>query len=140
MTLDPFFRQLRLASVFGGVFILILMGLATADTGKAPGTDEARIHQVAQRLQLSQDQKQPFQRTMLAFRSSVLETLDKHGVDPDVGQRPSLTVMFRLRSDMKRNRAQLENRLETFLTRQQMQEFSKIQEERRRAGFPGRNQ
>ena len=120
-----------------GVLFFMLSGLAAADTGKTPGADGARIAEVAQRLKLSEDQKQPFQRTMLAFRSSVLETLDRHGVDPEAGQRPSLTVMFRLRSDMKRNKAQMEQRLATFLTPQQMQEFSRIQEERRQAVFPG---
>lgn len=138
MTLDPFFRQLRLASVFAGLLILVPVGLAAADTGKAPTANDARIQEVAQRLQLSEDQKQPFRQSMETFRSSVLATLDKHGVDPDTGQRPSLAVMFRLRSDMKRNRAELEDRLTTFLTPQQMREFGRIQEERRAAGFAGR--
>lgn len=138
MNLDPFFRQLRLAAIVGSVLTLVPVGLAAADPGKGP--DTARIEQVAERLQLSEGQKQPFRETMLAFRSNVLATLDRHGVDPDAGQRPSLAVMFRLRSDMKRNRAELEDRLATILTPEQMRKFSRIQEERRAAGFPGLKQ
>lgn len=137
MVPEPYFRQLGIASFIAALLVLVLVGPAAADAKKAPGPDETRLQQVAQRLQLSQDQKQPFLQTMQDFRSTMLATLDRHGVDPQAGKRPSLAVMFRLRSDMKRNNAKLQENLATILTPQQMREFAKIQDERRAAGFPG---
>ncbi|MCP4997529.1 MAG: hypothetical protein GY933_01960 [Hyphomicrobiales bacterium] len=135
-------RNLRISTVrlicLGGFYLLLLLIYATAaqaQTSKTldlkSGTQQVEI--LAARLQLNEEQRVAIRPIMKEFMTSTRAVLEKHGVDPQSGEQPSLTVLFALRGDMQKYRKQMEEQLYSVLSPEQMSTFRQFQDEQREA-------
>ncbi len=119
----PLFRALAAGGAL--VFSLIVMsGPAAAQMPR----DRTEIHQMAAQLRLSDQQQQAFIRIVDDFQMSMEAALEKYGVDPAVS-RPPPTVRFALRSDLRRNLAQMDTELAAILSAEQLRAFQEIRRE-----------
>ena len=134
-------RRLRISTVrmicLGAFYLFVLLVYAVsaqAQTQKdpAPGVNAQQIKEMATRLQLTDEQRQAIRPILRDQAQATRTILDKHGIDPQSGDRPSLPVLFALRRDMNQSRKVLEERLAAILNPEQMKEFRKITEERRK--------
>ena len=134
-------RRLRISTVrmicLGAFYLFVLLVYAVsaqAETQKfsALGANAEQIEAMATRLQLTAEQRQAIQPVLKDHAQATRAILDKHGIDPQSGTRPSLSVLFALRRDMKQSRKVLEERLAAILNPDQMKQFRQISDERRK--------
>lgn len=134
-------RRLRISTVrmicLGAFYLFVLLvyaASAQAETQKSPalGANAEQIEAMATRLQLTDEQRQAIRPILKDHAQATRTILDKHGIDPQSGKRPSLTVLLALRSDMNESRKVLEERLAAILNPDQMKEFRQISDERRK--------
>ena len=125
---------LRTASA-GGIFLLsftLLTAFAQAQTKPGLVEQGAAVQRAATELQLSSEQEAAFVLIVGDFRDAVEATMEKYNYDPEEG-RPPLRFSMAIRSDMKRNVAQMEQQLSAVLTPQQMQKFKAMRQQLRGA-------
>ena len=134
-------RKLRISTVrmicLGGFYLFVLLVYAVsaqAQPRQLPDslTDTEQVEAMADRLQLSDAQRQAIRPILVDFADSTRAIMEKYAIDPLSGTRPPLSVLFAVRSDMKKNQQHLDDQLATILSPAQMKTFRVMQDERRR--------
>ena len=134
-------RRLHISTVrmicLGAFYLFVLLvyaASAQAQPGQLPGIldNAGQREAMATRLQLSDAQRQAITPVLIDYADSTRAIMAKYAIDPLSGTRPPLTVLFAVRKEMKASRRQLDERLVTILTPEQMVTFKHIRDERRR--------
>ena len=141
-------RNLRISTVrlicLSGFYLFLLVLYATAAPAQTmtppQGAASAQMEELAARLELSGQQREALRPILLDHVESMRAVMEKYGIDPASGERPSLTVMFAVRRDMKSNRDAFDARVAEVLSPAQMDSFKKIRDEQRKAMRAGLRQ
>ncbi|WP_136660438.1 hypothetical protein [Nitratireductor sp. XY-223] len=118
------------------LFLLVLYATAAPAQGMSIGDEQQlqeRVQEMAEKLQLTEDQRQALIPIMQDYGLATKAMLEKHDVDLEPGERPSRRKMMAMRGDVQKNRSAFEQQLATVLSPQQMDEFHRLQKEQREA-------
>lgn len=129
-------------SVYISVLLLYLVMLALAPAmadeapGRLPGDEFAT--RMSEALSLDIAQRAAVRDVMREFGRSMRQAMDKHGIEPSNGRRPTWHKMLAARAEMAEPRVQMENRMAEILTRRQMHHFRVLRKQQRAAWNAGR--
>ncbi|MEM9384442.1 MAG: hypothetical protein AAGA68_05230 [Pseudomonadota bacterium] len=94
---------------------------------------QQRLSNVAERLELTDEQKVQIEPIITESFARQQQVLAKYGIDPGASgssrSRPSPRTMRKLRSDMQGVRSSTREQLDGILSDAQMQEYARLQEE-----------
>ncbi|MCY6381741.1 Spy/CpxP family protein refolding chaperone [Hoeflea prorocentri] len=127
--------QIRLICFAGYCLILLLLYSTAAPAqdrlNRSEGFSQERIVMMAQELDLTEDQRKALLPIMQRYGEETRAMLENHGVDLKAGERPPVRKLMAMRSDAKKNRAAFEKDVAGVLSPVQMEEFKKLQDNRR---------
>ena len=126
-------KQLRIrprTTIYVGFLLATFMLLATLTQAQTRPGNPPDIGAVMTELQLTVEQQAAFVQIVETFRDTMETTMERHGVDPELG-RPPLYKMRAIRMEMQANVAWMEQQMAALLTEEQMLRFRVLQAEQR---------
>lgn len=121
-------------TVLIGLFLASWIPLTFADADRSAQAEKA-LAEAMKRLDLSDNQVEQIKPILESSGKAQRATLERYGIDPDSepggGKQLSMSEALALRKELEKVRTKTLDQLEGILSKEQMREFRKMQDEQR---------